>query len=395
MGLSGMKHRKICVITTTRADYGLLFWLMKEISDDPDLELAVIATGMHLSPEFGLTVRAIEADGFLVDKKIEMLLSSDSECAVVKSMGVAMISLADAIKDVGPDIMVLLGDRFEIVPVALASVVFRIPLAHIHGGETSQGAIDEAFRHAVTKMASIHFPATEIYRNRILQMGESPDLTFNFGAPGLDSIYSLSLLDRIELEESLKFNLDGTVALVTFHPVTTESGTALVQVNNLLRAIEDAGIKAIFSKANADADGSIVNRRLAEFCRNTPDNFKLFDSLGQLRYLSCMKNLDLMLGNSSSGLIEAPSFQMPVVNIGERQKGRMRAANVIDVGNSTAQISGGIAMALSKDFRKSIENMENPYDRFRDGQTSRRIKEILKTVELSEKLIKKEFRDLA
>jgi UDP-N-acetylglucosamine 2-epimerase (non-hydrolysing)/GDP/UDP-N,N'-diacetylbacillosamine 2-epimerase (hydrolysing) len=323
-----------------------------------------------------------------------MLLSSNSESGIVKSMGVAMISLADALKEIGPDIVVLLGDRFEIVPVALASVVFKIPVAHIHGGETSQGAIDEAFRHAVTKMASIHFPATEIYRSRILQMGEPPDLAFNFGAPGLDSIYRLPLFEKRELAESLQFSLEGTVALVTFHPVTTESGTALVQTENLLKAIEDAGIRAIFTKANADVDGSIINRRLAEFCQNGPDNFKLFDSLGQTRYLSCMKNLDLMLGNSSSGLIEAPSFRLPVVNIGDRQKGRMRAANVIDVGNSITEIRGGIVRAISMDFRKSIENMVNPNDLFRDGKTSWRIKEQLKIIEISERLFKKEFRDI-
>jgi UDP-hydrolysing UDP-N-acetyl-D-glucosamine 2-epimerase len=221
-----VKNRKICVVTTTRADYGLLYWLMKEIDEDPELELSLIATGMHLSSEFGMTVREIEKDGFHIDRRIEMLLSSNSESGIVKSMGVAMISFADALKEIGPDIVVLLGDRFEIVPVALASVVFKIPVAHIHGGETSQGAIDEAFRHAVTKMASIHFPATETYRNRILQMGERPDLTFNLGAPGLDSIYRLPLFDKSELQESLQFRLDGTVALVTFHPVTTESGTA-------------------------------------------------------------------------------------------------------------------------------------------------------------------------
>ena len=305
-----------------------------------------------------------------------------------------MISFADALKEIAPDIIVILGDRFEIVPVAMASVVFKIPVAHIHGGETSQGAIDEAFRHSVTKMASIHFPATETYRNRIIQMGESPDLTFNLGAPGIDSIYRLPLLDKLELAESLQFSLQATVAMVTFHPVTTESGTALVQAENMLKAIEDAGIRAIFTKANADADGSIINGRLAEFCQNRPDNFKLFDNLGQTRYLSCMKNLDLMIGNSSSGIIEAPSFRLPVVNIGDRQKGRMRAPNVIDVGNSVAEIRGGIARALSNDFRTSIKDIENPYDRFRDGQTSHRIMEVLKTVELSEDLIKKKFRDL-
>lgn len=394
MGPSGVKKRKICVVTTTRADYGLLYWLMKEIDGDPELELSVIATGMHLSYEFGMTVNTIENDGFRVDRRVEMLLSSDSARAIVKSMGVEMISLADALSGIEPDIVVLLGDRFEIVPVALAAVVLRIPVAHIHGGETSQGAIDEAFRHAVTKMANVHFPTTEIYRNRILQMGEAPELTFNFGAPGLDSIYRLPLLSRSELEESLQFSLEGSVALVTYHPVTTESGTAQLQVDNLLRAIEEAGIRAIFTKANADAEGSIINGRLASFCRDNTGRFRLFDSLGQTRYLSCMKNLDLMLGNSSSGLIEAPSFGMPVVNIGERQRGRMRAANVIDVGNSIEEISGGIACALSEDFRKSVENMENPYDRFRDGKASWRMKEQLKSIQLSDRLFRKEFRDI-
>jgi UDP-N-acetylglucosamine 2-epimerase (non-hydrolysing)/GDP/UDP-N,N'-diacetylbacillosamine 2-epimerase (hydrolysing) len=388
------KKRKICVVTTTRADYGLLCRLMKEISVDPELELAVIATGMHLSPEFGLTVREIEADGFYVDKRIEMLLSSDSESAIVKSMGVAMISLADAIKDVGPDIVVLLGDRFEIVPVALASVVFRIPLAHIHGGETSQGAIDEAFRHSVTKMASLHFPSTETYRNRIIQMGENPDLVFNFGAPGLDAIYNLPLLDRKELETSLQFSLDGVVAIVTYHPVTTERGTALEQAENLVKAIESSGIRAIFTKANADADGRVINMKVSEFCLSNPDKFRMFDSLGQVRYMSCLRHLDLMVGNSSSGLIEAPSFRLPVVNIGDRQKGRMRAANVFDVGNAVEDIRQGISWVLSPAFIKSLEGMENPHDKFRDGQTSRRIKEQLKTIELSAHLIKKEFRDI-
>ena len=394
MALFGVKKRKICVVTTTRADYGLLYWLMKEINEDPDLELCVIASGMHLSSEFGMTVNAIENDGFRVARRIEMLLASDSESAIVKSMGVAMISLADSLKELGADIIVLLGDRFEIVPVALASVVFRIPLAHIHGGETSQGAIDEAFRHSVTKMASIHFPATDIYRNRILQMGENPDVTFNYGAPGLDNIYRLTLLDRRELATVLQFALDGTVAVVTYHPVTTEEGTAQVQIDNLLAAIELSGISAIFTKANADADGSVINKRVGDFCRANPARFKLFDNLGQRNYLSCLKNLDLMLGNSSSGLIEAPSFEFPVVNIGDRQKGRIRSRNVIDVGSSVKEIRDGIEKALAPTFRKELEGMENPYDKFRNGKTSERIKDKLKTVEISESLIQKEFRDL-
>ena len=389
-----MNRRKICVVTTTRADYGLLYWLMKEISADPDLELSVIATGTHLSPEFGMTVSAIEGDGFRIERRLEMLLSSDSDTAIVKSIGVEMISLADALKEVHPDLVVVLGDRFEIVPVALASVIFGIPVVHIHGGEISQGAIDELFRHAVTKLATVHFASTEAYRNRILQMGENPDLTFNVGAPGIDAIYKLSLLERSELEAALEFSLDGVVAVVTYHPVTTERGAAKVQVENLLGAIEASGIRAVFTKANADPEGGAINRKLSEFCGADPTRFKLFDNLGQKRYLSCMKSLDLMIGNSSSGLIEAPSFGLPVVNVGDRQKGRVRARNVIDVGNGIEQISDGISRALSTEFRKSLDGLENPYDRFRDGMTSRRIKETLKTLPLSESLVRKEFRDL-
>jgi UDP-N-acetylglucosamine 2-epimerase (non-hydrolysing)/GDP/UDP-N,N'-diacetylbacillosamine 2-epimerase (hydrolysing) len=393
--MPGVKKRKICVVTTTRADYGILHWLMKEIREDPDLELSVVATGAHLSAEFGMTVNAIESDGFHVDRRIEMLLSSDSESAIVKSIGMEIISLADALKDIRPDFVVILGDRFEIVPVALASVIFGIPVVHIHGGETSEGSIDEAFRHAVTKMASIHFPATETYRNRILQMGENPDLTFNLGAPGLDALHKIPLLDRRRLETALEFRLDGTVAIVTYHSVTTEPGKAPEQIENLLGAISASGLRAVFTKANADLEGGVINRRLADYCGADPGRFRLFDNLGQTRYLSCLKSLDLMIGNSSSGLIEAPSFGLPVVNVGTRQQGRIRAGNVIDVGNGIEQIRAGISRALSPGFRKSLEGLQNPYDRFRDGMTSRRIKDTLKQIPSPNSLIKKGFRDLA
>jgi UDP-N-acetylglucosamine 2-epimerase (non-hydrolysing)/GDP/UDP-N,N'-diacetylbacillosamine 2-epimerase (hydrolysing) len=368
---------------------------MKEVSEDSELELSIIATGTHLSPEFGMTVGAIEADGFRVDRRIEMLLSSDSEAGIVKSIGMELISLADALREIRPDFVVILGDRFEIVPVALASVIFSIPVVHIHGGETSQGSIDESFRHAVTKMASIHFAATETYRNRILQMGENPELTFNLGAPGLDSLYKLPLLDRRGLATALQFPLDETVAMVTYHSVTTEPGQAREQIENLLRALEASGIRAVLTKANADLEGSVINRRVADFCGANPARFRLIDNLGQTRYLSCLKSLDLMIGNSSSGLIEAPSFGLPVVNVGARQKGRTRAGNVIDVGNSAEQIREGISRALSPGFRKSLEGLENPYDKFRDGMTSRRIKDTLKRIPSPKSLIKKEFRDLA
>lgn len=368
---------------------------MQEIQEDVDLELSVVATGMHLSPTFGMTVDAIEGDGFPIDKCIEILLASDSDTAIVKSMGVALISFADALKTIEPDIIVVLGDRFEIVPVALAAIVLHIPIAHIHGGETSQGAIDEAFRHAVTKMATMHFPVTERYRKRILQMGEAPELTFNFGAPGLDAIYRLPLPDRKQLAAALQFDLDGVVAVITYHPVTTEQGTALEQVDSLLAALERSDIKGIITKANADSGGSLINQRMAAFCRKHPDRFKMVDSLGQRQYLSCLKHLDLMIGNSSSGLIEAPSFSLPVVNIGTRQKGRIRAQNIIDSGNTVGEIQDGIAKALSEEFRTSLADMENPHDKYKDGKTSFRIKQKLKMIELSERLFQKEFRDLA
>jgi UDP-N-acetylglucosamine 2-epimerase (non-hydrolysing)/GDP/UDP-N,N'-diacetylbacillosamine 2-epimerase (hydrolysing) len=394
MAIPQVSRRRICVVSTTRADYGLLYWLMKAIQDDPDLELSVVATGMHLVPEFGMTVDDIEAGGFTIDKRVEILISSDSRSAIVKSMGVAMIAFADALKDIAPDIVVILGDRFEIVPVALASVVLRIPLAHIHGGETSQGALDEAFRHAVTKLANVHFPATEIYRRRILQMGEEPGRTFNLGAPGLDALYHLDLLNREQLQSAIDFRLDNPLAIVTYHPVTLERETASTQIDNLMKVIAASGIRAIFTKANADAGGRGINRQIGEFCRKHPERFKLLDSLGRIRYLSCLKHVEVMIGNSSSGLTEAPSFGLPVVNIGDRQKGRVKAANIIDAGYSVDEIHKAIVKAISPNFKKSLAGMTNPYEKYRDGKTSQRIKEILKIIELSDSIFVKTFRDL-
>jgi UDP-hydrolysing UDP-N-acetyl-D-glucosamine 2-epimerase len=391
MGQPVVKKRMICVVTTTRADYGLLKYLMQEIREDPDLVLQIIATGMHLSGEFGRTVDAIEQDGFHVNRCVEMLLSSDSETAIIKSMGVAMISFADVLQEVRPDIIVLLGDRFEIVPVALSAVVHRIPVAHLHGGETSEGAMDESFRHAVTKLSSIHFPATEAYRRRIIRMGEAPDRVHTFGAPGLDALYRLQLYSRIELEHLLQFSLEGITALITYHPVTLEQGTAQSHIDNLLEAVKRSSLRGVFTKANADTGGMLINQRVAAFCASDPSRFKLFDSLGQHKYLSCLKCLDLMLGNSSSGLIEAPSFGMPVVNIGDRQKGRLRAGNIIDAGTEVEQIRAGITKALSREFREGLKTKDNPYDQFRDGRTSFRIKEKLKHVDISDRLLKKSF----
>ena len=389
-----MNRRRICVVTTSRADYGLLYWLMKEIREDNALELQVLATGMHLSSEFGLTYRAIENDGFQINKQIEMLLSSDTESAVIKSMGVGLISCSTAFKELRPDIVVVLGDRFDLYPAALAALVSRVPVAHIHGGETSQGAIDEAIRHSITKIASIHFPATDHYRKRIIQMGEDPNLVFAYGAPGLDTIYRTKLMTKKKLEAFLDFVLDGTIAIVTYHPVTLETKSTKTQIGNLLRAIEGTDLKAVFTKANADTQGNVINRTIREFADQDPTRYCFFDNLGQIAYMSCLRHFDLMIGNSSSGLIEAPSFGLPVVNIGDRQKGRIRAENVIDVGYSTKEIISGIEAACAAEFKKRVSHVKNPYDAYGDGRVSYRIKEKLKAIKLSPSLLKKTFHDI-
>lgn len=381
-------------MTTSRADYGLLRGLMRVIREDEALELQVIATGMHLCSEFGLTYRKIEQDGFRIDRKVEMLLSSDSDSAVTKSIGVGLMAFSDALDDLRPDILVVLGDRFELLSAAIAALIARLPIAHIHGGETSQGAIDEGVRHAITKMASLHFAATEAYRRRIIQMGEDPRFVFAFGAPGLDALHHVTLLTKQELESHLDFRLEGPTAIVTYHPVTLERNTAEVQIENLLMALLQEDVRAVFTKSNADMQGRLINQRIAEFCRHRPADYRLYDDLGQEVYLSCLRHLDLMIGNSSSGLIEAPSFKLPAVDIGDRQRGRIKAANVIDVGYSVAEIASGIRQSLSTSWKEGLTNMENPYCGRGDGRVSFHIKEQLKRAEIGESLLKKRFYDL-
>src|SRR3989338_4133875 len=320
--------RKICIITGTRAEYGLLYWLMKEMQSNASLELQVIVTGMHLSPEFGLTYKEIEKE-FSINKKIEMLLSSDTPIGISKSMGLAQISFAEAYEDLSPDIAVVLGDRFEIFSAATAAMIARIPIAHIHGGETTEGAFDEAIRHSVTKMSHLHFVATEEYRQRGIQLGEDPKRVFNFGAPGLDNINNLHLLTKEEFEESIGFKLGMKNLLVTFHPVTLEQSTAKEQFQQLLFALDSlSDTHIIFTKANADTDGRIINYMIDSYVSANSNKSIAFTSLGQLRYLSALQNVDAVVGNSSSGLIEAPSFKIGTINIGDRQKGRIKAASV-------------------------------------------------------------------
>jgi len=383
--------RKLCVVTGSRADYGLLYWLMKDIQADTELQLQLIVTGMHLSPEFGLTWQNIITDGFEIDRKVEMLLSSDTPVGIAKATGLGIIGFADALTELQPDILVILGDRFEIFAAAQAAMHLRIPIAHIHGGELTEGAIDDAIRHALSKMAHLHFTATEVYRRRVIQLGEQPDRVFNVGAPGLDNIHRLSLLDREAFENAIGFKLGKCNLLVTFHPVTLEKATTSEQFEALLQALdafEDAHI--LFTYGNADADGRIIADKIETYRLRHPHRVAAFVSLGALRYLSAMRHVDAVVGNSSSGLIEAPAFKIPTVDIGDRQRGRLAACSVLHCEPKTDEIRNALHVALSSSFRQSLANMTAPYG---GGHTSPAIKALLKQTPL-DGLVKKTFHDL-
>ena len=338
---------------------------------------------MHLAPQFGLTVREIESEGVKIDRKIDLRLTGGSGVANAKSVALGVAAFADALNDLQPEMIVLLGDRFELLAPAIAALMLQIPIAHIHGGELSEGAIDDSVRHAITKMASLHFAATEAYRRRIVRMGESSDRVFNFGAPGLDQIHDSALMSRTQLEKEIGLSFQDPVALVTFHPATRTKGSASVQVRSLVAAIKASGLKAVFTMANADAEGAAINARLQSVCTAAPHRFKWFPHLGHRRYLAASSTSAVMVGNSSSGLTEAPSFRLPVVNIGDRQRGRVRAANVIDVPCTRDAILKGIKRATSARFRASLRGMRNPYDRFHDGRASERIKNVLRGSRIS------------
>lgn len=385
--------RKICVITGSRAEYGLLYWVIKNISDDLELDLQLIVACMHLSPEFGLTVREIEKDGFPIAERVEMLLSSDTETAIAISMGIGIIGFAKAYERLQPDIIVVLGDRFEIHAAVSAALPFRIPVAHIHGGESTEGAMDEQFRHAITKMSHIHFTATEEYRKRVIQMGELPENVFCAGAPGLDHVYKLKLMNRKKLSDALGFPSGKKIGIATYHPVTLEKNSAEKHISELLKAVQKfQEMFWIFTMPNADTSGRIIMRKIEDFLKKNPERGKAFTSLGQARYLSLMRHAVVMVGNSSSGIIEAPSFELPVVNIGERQRGRIRAHNVIDVSSCNEKaIANAIKKAASKEFRLSLKGIRNPYG---EGDASKKIVEKLKRISLNEKLIKKGFHEI-
>ncbi|WP_445366945.1 UDP-N-acetylglucosamine 2-epimerase [Methylomonas sp. BW4-1] len=383
--------RKICVVTGSRAEYGLLYWLLQEIQADPDLELQLVVTGMHLSPEFGLTWRQIAADGFTINRKVEMLLSSDTPVGISKAMGLGLIGFADALHDLQPDIVVVLGDRFEIFAAAQAAMNLRIPIAHIHGGELTEGAVNDSIRHAITKMAHLHFTSTEVYRRRVMQFGEQPDRVFNVGAPGLDSVYKLPLLDKAELEQALDFKFGTRNLLVTFHPVTLEAATATEQFAQLLRALDEFDdVHIIFTHANADADGRVIASMIEEYRQRHSRRVASFISMGSLRYLSTLKLVDAVVGNSSSGIIEAPAFRIATVNIGDRQRGRICAGSVIHCAPQTDAIRAALLKIFSGEFANTLARVENPYGQ---GGASAKIKELLKHAPV-DGLLKKRFFDL-
>jgi UDP-hydrolysing UDP-N-acetyl-D-glucosamine 2-epimerase len=386
-----MSKRKICVVTGSRAEYGLLYWLMREIQSDSELELQVVATGAHLSHEFGLTSTTIEDDGFEINAKVEMLVSSDTAVGIAKSIGLGVIGFADAFERLRPDILVLFGDRTEMFAAAQTALVARIPVAHLSGGELTEGAIDEAIRHSITKMSHMHFVSAEPYRQRVIQLGEDASKVMNFGSTGLDNIRKLPLLGLEELERAIGFALDKPSFLVTFHPATLgfrSSADAMSAVLAALDRFPDARI--IFTQANSDADGRALHAMVEEFSARHPQRVKSVVSLGQLKYLSAIKHCDVVIGNSSSGLIEAPALQRPTVNIGPRQDGRLRAPSVIDCDESVESIVQAIQTALSPGFRSVLERTTSPYG---DGNASERIKTYLKNVQL-EGILMKRFHDL-
>lgn len=384
--------KKICVVTGTRAEYGLLMPLLNQIKQAEDLELQLLVTGMHLSPEFGLTYKLIEADGYTINDKVDILLSSDTPVGISKTMGLGMIGFAESFERLQPDMVVLLGDRYETFIAAAAASVARIPISHLHGGETTEGAFDEAFRHAITKMSWLHFTSTEEYRKRVIQLGEDPNRVFNVGAIGIENIIKLPLMTREELEANLNVQFNKQLLLVTFHPVTLENETSAGQFEELLRAldkVEDATI--IFTKANSDTDGRIINQLIDDYTNLHQNKALAYTSMGQLRYLSAMKIASAVIGNSSSGIIEAPSFKVPTINIGDRQKGRIQAESVIDCEPKEKEISKAIQLSLSDELHIKLQMMGNPYG---DGEVSDKVLAEIRKALSNEITLKKTFYDL-
>ncbi len=382
--------RKVCVVTGTRADFGLLYWLMKEIQKDENLELLIIVTGMHLSNEFGLTYKEIEKE-FIIQKKIEIIMSSDTSIGVSKSLGLGIISFSESFEELKPDIIVVLGDRYEILSAVSAGMIAKIPIAHIHGGEATYSLIDESIRHSISKMSHIHFTATDQYRKRVIQLGEMPQKVFNVGGLGIENINKLKLLKKNVFEKSINFKLNVKNLLVAYHPITLEHNKTEKEFMTLLEIInelEDTNI--IFTKSNSDVEGRKINKLIDQYVYENPKNSISITSLGQIRYLSALKYVDAIVGNSSSGLLEAPSLKIGTINIGGRQDGRIKASSVIDCLPNKQNLIKAFKKLYSSEFQSALKSVDNPYG---NENASYKIVKILKTIKL-ENILKKSFYDI-
>lgn len=384
-------NRKVCVVTGSRAEYGLLRWVMQGIKESEQLVLQVVATGMHLSPEFGLTYREIETDGFAIDRKVEILTSSDTSVGMAKAMGLGLIGFADVFAQLQPDVVLVLGDRFEILAATTAAMAARIPIAHLHGGERTEGAMDDAIRHAITKMSHLHFVAAQEYQQRVIQLGEAPERVQLVGGLGVDAIRRVTLLSRGELEHSLDFKLGSKSLLVTFHPLTLADGVSESQMVQLLQALDALpDTSLVITLPNADAGGRGLIKMIDAFV-STHANARAYSSLGQLRYLSCIAQVDGVVGNSSSGLLEVPSFKKGTVNIGDRQHGRLKASSVIDCQPTCSSILQAIERMYSDEFGRVLKSTKNPYG---DGTASEQVVRCIERIDLAG-ILKKRFYDLA
>ena len=388
--MSKLNFRRICVVTSSRADYGLLKLVMKNIESDKELILQTVVTGTHLSSKYGLTYREIESDGFRINRKVKILSSDNSSRGLLKSMANCQLKFPSIFSELKPDLIIVLGDRFEIFAITSVALVACVPVAHLHGGESTEGAIDEAFRHSITKMSHIHFVANDIYRKRVIQLGEQPSKVFNVGGLGVDCINSLSLIKRDELESNIGFKLKNKNLLITFHSVTLEDGSTKKQFVELLaalRPLKETGL--IFTLPNADTDGLVIIKLINEFVSNSLNSI-VFKSLGQLHYLSCMSQMDGVIGNSSSGLLEAPSLKIPTINIGDRQKGRLQASSIINCRPERPYIEKAIKKLYSKRFLVVLKKTISPYGK---GGASKKIVKIIKNLK-SDGILKKQFFDL-
>ena len=382
--------RKICVVSTSRADYGLLFWLLKEIEKSRFLELSLVLSGSHLEERLGLTYKEIERD-FKHFYKVPLGLENDDETALCSAFSAGVAGFSKVLEQIKPDIMVLLGDRYEMLSAGVAGMLRAVPLAHIHGGESTQGAIDEGIRHALTKMSHIHFCATSLYKRRIIQLGENPARVYNVGGLGVENIKRLELLGKKDFENSLGFKLGKKNILVTFHPQTIEKKSASKQFSQILNALDSLkDTHFIFTGANADNGGKIINEMAQNYCLKNPKKAIFAISLGQLRYLSAIKHADIVLGNSSSGICEVPSLKKATINIGNRQKGRIKAPSIIDTKCDKSKILKAIKKAYSKDFQAKLKSVKNPYD---SGFASKKIIKVLENIKLNG-ILKKKFYDL-